>query len=118
METDTAGFDPTAWQAGRIVNRDSIFPVDSLSVAGVFAESDQDNPLQNGDKKWWVCEVQDQRMKAGAYVVVSPVGTVDGDTMPARMNTLEAAGVETQTTPATTNVSADLRMDMTKETAQ
>ncbi|WP_372718847.1 efflux RND transporter periplasmic adaptor subunit [Novipirellula sp.] len=117
-ETIPDGFDPSAWQAGRIVNRDSIFPVDSLSVAGVFADSDQDNPLQNGDKKWWVCEVQDQRMKAGAYVVVSPVGTVDGDTMPARMNTLEAAGVATQMTPATSNVSSDLRLDVTKETAQ
>ena len=117
-DTITDGFDPSAWQAGRIVNRDSIFPVDSLSVAGVFADSDQDNPLQNGDKKWWVCEVQDQRMKAGAYVVVSPVGTVDGDTMPARMNTLEAAGVANQTTPATSNVSSDLRLDVTKETAQ
>ncbi len=78
-------FNPSQWRAGRIVNRDSIFPVESLSVEGVFAESDQDNPLQNRDRKWWVCEVQNQTMKVGAYVVVSPVGVVDGDTMPARM---------------------------------
>ncbi|EMI16971.1 efflux transporter, RND family, MFP subunit [Rhodopirellula maiorica SM1] len=117
-ETASERFDPSAWQAGRIVNRDSIFPVDSLSVAGVFAESDQDNPLQNGDKKWWVCEVQDQRMKAGAFVVVSPVGTVEGNTMPARMNTLDTSAVVSETTSATTHVSADSKNDVTKETAQ
>ncbi|GAA5505946.1 efflux RND transporter periplasmic adaptor subunit [Novipirellula caenicola] len=117
-EDKTDGFDPAAWQAGRIVNRDSIFPVDSLSVAGEFAESDQDNPLQNGDKKWWVCEVKDQRMKAGAYVVVSPVGTVEGDTMPARMRTMDASGIAAEASSTTTHVSADSRFDVTKETAK
>ncbi|MFG0262255.1 MAG: efflux RND transporter periplasmic adaptor subunit [Novipirellula sp. JB048] len=111
-ESPTSGepardFDPTLWRAGRIVNRTSILPVESLSLESPLAASEQDGPLQNGDPKWWVCEVQDQTMKPGAYVVVSPLGVVDGDTMPARMRVPEAAQPPQATDPQATDPQRD-----------
>ncbi len=84
-EPKLSRFDPDDWIPGRIVSRDSIFPVDSLSVSSVASKADRDNPLHNKDRRWWVCEIQNQTMTPGAFVVVSPVGTIADSTAPARM---------------------------------
>ncbi|TWU37723.1 Multidrug resistance protein MdtN [Novipirellula aureliae] len=73
-EKDQERFNPDDWQAGRVVNRNAIYPVDSLSINVALDQ-----------RRWWVCEVQDQSMSAGAYVVVSPIGNPDGDSIAARI---------------------------------
>ncbi len=32
----------------------------------------------------WVCEVRDESLQGGAYVVVSPLGSVDDEALPVR----------------------------------
>ncbi|WP_197231870.1 efflux RND transporter periplasmic adaptor subunit [Novipirellula artificiosorum] len=90
MDRKLEGFDPLLWQAGRVINRDSIFPVDTLSIEGT-EQTLVDPSLNFTKKKWWVCEVQDQSMLAGAYVVVSPVGATGDQPIPARIRRPELA---------------------------
>ena len=73
---ESENFDPTGWDAGRVIVRSDIYPIDSLSV-----ESTVD---QVGSNRVWVCEVRDRSLQQGSYVVISPVGNVDDQGMPAR----------------------------------
>ncbi|TWT83843.1 Multidrug resistance protein MdtN [Planctomycetes bacterium CA13] len=113
--SDTETFDPSQWEAGRVVNRTSIFPVDSLSIDGIDGLEEtapEEEAVVFGKRKWWVCEVQDQSMVGGAFVVVSPVGSVDSDLIPARIQRPELAESQSQTNGvATGNILA-------KESAQ
>jgi len=84
-------FNPNLWQAGRVVNRNAVYPVDSLSI-GVASDL----------RRWWVCEVQDQSMSAGSYVVVSPIGSPDGDFVAARIQ--RVSPTESRSTPMAKSV--------------
>jgi multidrug efflux pump subunit AcrA (membrane-fusion protein) len=81
-ETDTEvtrgleNFDPAKWDPGRVFVRSQIHPVDSLSI-GKASGSKQENRV-------WVCEVRDEVLKQGSYIVVSPIGSIDDGGMPAR----------------------------------
>ena len=37
-----------------------------------------------GQNRMWVCEVRDESLRGGAYVVVSPLGSVDDEALPVR----------------------------------
>jgi multidrug efflux pump subunit AcrA (membrane-fusion protein) len=69
-------FDPGDWDPGRVVVRSSIHPVDTLSIGNAKS--------RNATDRIWVCEVRDQVLQNGSFVVVSPVGSVDDEGMPAR----------------------------------
>jgi multidrug efflux pump subunit AcrA (membrane-fusion protein) len=69
-------FDPSHWDPGRVVVRSSIHPVDTLSIGNAKPG--------NATDRIWVCEVRDQVLQNGSFVVVSPVGSVDDEGMPAR----------------------------------
>lgn len=80
-------FDPDDWLAGRVVSRSSVTPINSMVIL---------NKNSNGDagpdptkEKLWVCEVGDRMIGPDSWVVVSPVGTVDGEYLPARASVVK-----------------------------
>ena len=71
-----ATFDPNHWTPGRVVERRSIHPVDTLSIANSDRSESAD--------RVWICEVRDQALQDGSFVVVSPIGNIDEDGLAAR----------------------------------
>ncbi|TWT50262.1 Multidrug resistance protein MdtA precursor [Rubripirellula amarantea] len=82
------GFVASEWVAGRVQVESGVTPVDSLSIANLklIAENKPTffAPEVGGEDRLWVCEVTGDNLKPGAMVVVSPIGTVDGEFLPAR----------------------------------
>ena len=83
VESDGQKFDPNAWAAGRVVVRKSIVPVDSLRERSSDSADEAATP-----ERMWVCEVRDQTLTGGSFVVTSPLASVDNGSMPARANVL------------------------------
>lgn len=85
VETDsvapTDSFDPTKWTAGRIVLKKNITPIDSLSTPATRSSGETDELVT---ERFWVCNVPKDSIVDGSLVVVSPVGSFDGNSMPAR----------------------------------
>ena len=76
-------FDPGQWVAGRVFVRESIIPVDSLSVANYPQGSA--GALEISDtQQQWVCESREGTLQNGSFVVVSPLGSVEVGSLPAR----------------------------------
>ncbi len=73
---DVVSFDPSHWDPGRVVVRRDIRPVDTLSIG--------DSTKADSKDRIWICEVLDEVLHQGSFVVVSPVGNVDETGMPAR----------------------------------
>jgi multidrug efflux pump subunit AcrA (membrane-fusion protein) len=74
-------FDPERWQAGKVVVRKSVHPVDSLSVDATGKWSVDGSPEAS---KLWVCEVRDAELSNDSFVVVSPLGTIEQQEFPVR----------------------------------
>lgn len=74
-------FDPERWQAGKVVVRKSVHPVDSLSVDANGKWSVDGSPEAS---KLWVCEVRDAELSNDSFVVVSPLGTIEQQEFPVR----------------------------------
>jgi multidrug efflux pump subunit AcrA (membrane-fusion protein) len=91
-EADEARFDPNRWDAGRVVVRSNIRPVDTLSI--------ETAPTKDPSDRIWICEVRDQVLRNGSFVVVSPIGSIDETGMPARAarenQTIEVIGPSVQ----------------------
>ena len=83
-EAEDDGFDPERWTAGRLVLQKDITPIDSLSVD----RDDLDDEIEDADdaviERFWVCQAPEGSIVDGSFVVVSPVGNFDGESMPAR----------------------------------
>ena len=86
-DDDSAPFDPDDWLAGRVVSQESVIPINSMVVLN--KNSNGDGGPEPTEEKLWVCEVGNQAIGSDAWVVVSPVGTVDGDFLPARASTMK-----------------------------
>ncbi len=81
VDSDQQAFDPDAWTPGRVVVRKSIVPVDSLRPLGAdLLEQSKSDPQD----RMWVCEVLDQSLTGGSFLVTSPLASVDRGGMPAR----------------------------------
>lgn len=80
--TEGNRFDPTQWRPGRIFVRQSVVPVDSLRVADVRREKKSRFDLED---RMWVCEVPDETIADGSFIVVSPLGSINDEGMPVRM---------------------------------
>ncbi len=96
-------FDPAAWVAGNVLVRSGIIPVDTLDLSSEreiqpeeFDESSNDRPRQ------WVCEVRDGTITANSFVVVSPLGNVDAEMVPARAPSNEIAETVAKSLPSIT----------------
>ena len=72
----TTTFDPDHWTPGRVIERRSIHPVDTLSIGDVDRSQSKD--------RIWICEVRDQVLQNGSLVVVSPIGDIDEDGLAVR----------------------------------
>ena len=102
-------FAPERWQAGRVVIREDVFPVDSLTLASQDSSESDDNQspgdlVGSSDRQWWVCEVRGQVIRGDSWVVVSPVSSSDTGEIKARIrkpelydSQNEAAGDESTT---------------------
>lgn len=73
-------FEPSEWIAGRVLMKRNVTPVDSLSVKEV------EDP---GTGMLWVCEVADQSLGGESWVVISPLGGLGEQAMPARARKYE-----------------------------
>ncbi len=89
-------FDPEDWQAGQVVVRKSVHPVDSLSVEAL-TPSQPASPGLVASTKRWVCEVRDAALNNDSFVVVSPVGAIEEDSFPVRA---ERSGLEERASQA------------------
>lgn len=115
-ESDEIPFDPAEWQAGKVVVRDAIVPVDSLSTN---VKVDTENPIADDlEKRNWVCEVRDGTIVDGSFVVTSPLASVGDGTIPARAETkvvgqlMEESSMSEQVataTPADSNANAEAK---------
>lgn len=82
-------FDPKLWIPGRVIIREGIVPVDSLRFSEDesmhwFAGGEADQAAMTSENRYWVCETDPDVLPAGARVVVSPVGDIEGDQFKAR----------------------------------
>lgn len=78
-------FDPAAWVAGKVWVRSGIIPVDTLELSSEreIQPEEFDEPSDDGPRQW-VCEVRDGTITANSFVVVSPLGNVEAEMVPAR----------------------------------
>ena len=76
-------FNAADWQAGRVVVRRGVVPVDSLWLP---ADEGQEMAGSNGKKerRYWICEIKDSPMSGGDWVVISPLGEFEEE-LPARV---------------------------------
>lgn len=76
-------FNAADWQAGRVVVRRGVVPVDSLWLP---ADERQESERGNGKKerRFWICEIKDSPMSGGDWVVTSPLGEFENE-LPARV---------------------------------
>lgn len=107
-------FDPSRWVAGRLVVRDAVRPVDSLSADGSFdgeaaEEGEADKRMLSGD--YWICEVPAESLDGESFVVVSPLGAVQSDSVPVRVPaaqlTVDFADLTTATAVPVREAAAD-----------
>lgn len=80
-------FDASDWVAGRVLVRKWVTPVDTLAVEispDTKSELDRFSSRSDPNDKMWVCEVRDQWIDDGSFVVVSPLGSIDGSGLDAR----------------------------------
>ena len=87
QQPSDVAFDPSRWSAGRVIVRKWVTPVETLELAlDGDAANDADRFLSQSDQdeRMWVCEVRDQWIDHGSFVVVSPLGSVDADELSAR----------------------------------
>ncbi|MFK8114116.1 MAG: efflux RND transporter periplasmic adaptor subunit [Rubripirellula sp.] len=101
-ESDGPKFDASQWEPGRVHLRQSIQPVDSLKLS-------QPNTLLqasefDGINRMWVCEVRNESLTGGSFVVTSPLGGVDDEPMPVRA---DRTGYEETKTEATVEAASD-----------
>lgn len=68
---NVTGFDPTGWTPGRVRIVDSILPVDSIVPTGIEV------PTEVESGRSWICEDRSGKLRSGAMVVVSPLGSFD-----------------------------------------
>lgn len=97
-------FDPTQWEPGRVIVRQAVNPVDSLTLDHPVSEVG-DAEL-TGPNRMWVCEVRDAALAGGAYVVVSPMGSVDDVALPVRADRNGIVGDRDQAMPGTATSTA------------
>lgn len=89
-------FDADGWEAGRVVIRKSVHPIDSLSIDAASLSNPASSAFSSS-KRLWVCEVRDAELTDDSFVVVSPVGTIDEDSFPVRA---ERSGMKEQSDQA------------------
>jgi multidrug efflux pump subunit AcrA (membrane-fusion protein) len=83
VESKAPVFDPQAWEPGRVYVRSEINPVEALTLNDKSDESTQEAEAEAGDQMW-VCEVRGGVLQSGAFVVVSPMGSIDAQPLSVR----------------------------------
>ena len=79
--TGSSAFDPKAWEPGRVYVRSEINPVEALTMSEKAGSINNDKDSESG---MWVCEVRGDVLPGGAFVVVSPMGSIDSKPLPVR----------------------------------
>ena len=87
-----ADFNVDQWVAGKVIVRHSIYPVDSLSVSSDNSMASDEDELSDdqfsselgSEKRMWVCEIRHEDIGDSSFVVMSPLGSVDSEGLPAR----------------------------------
>jgi hypothetical protein len=107
---DGSSFDPDQWEPGRVVVRQSVHPVDSLTLDRIDRKAPKTRDSESARvNRLWVCEVGDAALRGDSYVVVSPLGDFDEKALPVRAeragmgNGLPLAEAETSESTAATD---------------
>lgn len=85
-DSEAAGtFDPSEWIAGKVTYSQTVYPVDSLRLSGEGRDlDDQFSPSLQTQQRRWVCEAEKSDLKAGDFVVVSPLDSIPPEGLPVR----------------------------------
>lgn len=87
----TESFDVTAWTAGKVSVIRDVVAVDTLTLVGsglpVPSIRESDETGDGDDGKLWICEVPQGKLPGGAFVVSSPLGSVNTESVNARAST-------------------------------
>jgi hypothetical protein len=83
-------FDPGDWVAGRVIVHEGIIPVDTLGGERRWdgrITRGESTPDEGGDSEatLWVCEAVDPSLGDESFVVVSPLGSIESGSIPARV---------------------------------
>ncbi len=107
--SDLGPFDPTHWEPGRVFIRRSVNPVDSITLEGPSPGSDgsPDSEFAAANRQW-VCEVRNDELQGGAYVVVSPLGSFDNGDLPVRAKVAERTQLDAEAEAAKSTAATDL----------
>ncbi|MEM9643533.1 MAG: HlyD family efflux transporter periplasmic adaptor subunit, partial [Planctomycetota bacterium] len=94
VDDQADSFDHEAWLAGRVKVVNQIVPIDELSarVSSELTQASPDGSLlknERGDSIWWICELPSGSLKDGAFVVLSPLGSIPDGGLAARAPKLE-----------------------------
>ncbi|WP_146393593.1 efflux RND transporter periplasmic adaptor subunit [Allorhodopirellula solitaria] len=87
LEDPMAGFEAGEWVAGELQVLHGIRPVDEFvtttefNMAQDIATPSEDDPDRG---KAWICEIADSELHDQAFVVVSPLGSINTDAFPVR----------------------------------
>jgi hypothetical protein len=84
--------------------RRSVYPVDALSVQLADNQSSDQVAPSEIQRKYWVCEVGDAELSDDSFVVVSPLGDFDQESLPVRA---DRAGMGTDSTSSTAGITPD-----------
>ncbi|TWU20008.1 Multidrug resistance protein MdtN [Allorhodopirellula heiligendammensis] len=90
-----AGFKPDLWVAGELRVLHGIRPVDQFIPTAKFTTGEDIAPTDEIDPdagKAWICEIAGTALKDGAFVVVSPMGSIRTDAFPVRAPRAEVGG--------------------------
>ena len=68
-----------------------------------------------GENRMWVCEVRDESLKGGSFVVVSPLGSVDDEVLPVRADRKGIIGAQDQTEPKAAESTAKTELGKQEE---
>ncbi|MCO8121046.1 HlyD family efflux transporter periplasmic adaptor subunit [Stieleria sp. TO1_6] len=77
-------FDAAAWSAGRVTYSSSVYPVESLRLTSPQALDPLLAPSLQSVGRDWICEADQLDLKAGDYVVVSPLESIPPEGISAR----------------------------------
>lgn len=94
--TEEDAFDPDQWIAGKVIIRRGIVPVESLDIElpREPVTDEYRSPLE-GRRRYWVCEVRGETVEPGSLLVVSPLGNLNEDFLPARAAVPRTASLAT-----------------------
>ncbi len=83
-DAESESFDPANWIPGLVAYSQTVYPIESLRVAGEKTRDPNLAPSLQTAERYWVCEAKRSNLADGDQVVVSPLDSIPPAGLPAR----------------------------------